>query len=466
MYGRKHLLGAAAWPGALLQSQGVQLNTFNTPRTRLIFVAFNVIFLLIIWTILPHHAQNTIIDQTNAATHKVHSDRQSTTGWSTKKDDRLIANGTLGFEKIYTIGLPDRFDKRDAIELAAAVTDLQLTWVDGVPGNQISPKSVPPTFKLPGVLPGVVGCWRGHMNVIQKIVKEGISSALILEDDADWDIHIVQQMQQFSAATKDLLSQGGPKKKRELPTNSPYGEGWDILWIGHCNAWQANSYSMRRAIIRDDQTVPPNMGMDEILPGFAPGIGWDVESWTNITCSAHKGRDPPGKVCDSPRLAPDERLVLERTKPVCTAGYAVSYEGARKMLARLGGISLQDMYAPLDQGMGNICAGYTDLPGEQTRCLTPSPPYIRGHKPRGPLSGDSDIRKTGANGEKRDVGWSQGLMWSTRLNANSIVSGVDFELESQYVRDGKDGKGAWRYRKATEYRSFTEDTEVKKWNWF
>jgi hypothetical protein len=296
------------------------------------------------------------------------------------------------------------------------------------------------------------------------MVREKISSAVILEDDADWDVHIVWQMQKFADATRELLKKGGKPGKNDAHTGSPYGEGWDILWIGHCGGFQANTASMPHYIIRNDQTVPPTMDIEDMLLGITPMVGWD-QAGPDAHCSAHAGRDPNGKTCDSPRLGSNERIVQERAKPVCTASYAISLQGARKMLARLGGLSLQDIVAPLDQGMGDICSGETDLPGEQTRCFTPSPPYFRGYKPKGPLTGDSDIRKTGENGEKRDVGWSKGIVWSARLNADTIVSGINIEPESQYMAEGPKGEEQWRYRKATEYTSFKEEAHVNEWIW-
>jgi hypothetical protein len=56
----------------------------------------------------------------------------------------LIANGTLGFGAIYVLGLPERSDKRDVVELAAALTGLKITWVDGVPGDKMHTKATPP----------------------------------------------------------------------------------------------------------------------------------------------------------------------------------------------------------------------------------------------------------------------------------------------------------------------------------
>jgi hypothetical protein len=163
-------------------------------------------------------------------------------GHRLSKGDSRIANGTLGFAAIFALGLPDRTDKRDAMELSAALTGLKLTWSDGVQGDTMNPKAVPPVHTDPDPaarmkLDAEVGCWRGHMNILQKIVKEGLGSALILEDDADWDVRIEQQMQQFAVATQDVLAQ---KPRSANPTrphhDSPYGDDWDLFWIGHLGA--------------------------------------------------------------------------------------------------------------------------------------------------------------------------------------------------------------------------------------
>lgn len=38
--------------------------------------------------------------------------------------------------------------------------------------------------------PGVIGCWRAHVDAWQRVVSERLSTALILEDDTDWDVDV------------------------------------------------------------------------------------------------------------------------------------------------------------------------------------------------------------------------------------------------------------------------------------
>lgn len=45
------------------------------------------------------------------------------------------------------------------------------------------------------------------MNVIRKIFQEDITSALILEDDADWDVRIKTLLQDSAIATPTLTQQ-------------------------------------------------------------------------------------------------------------------------------------------------------------------------------------------------------------------------------------------------------------------
>ena len=412
-------------PGEFSKSK-MSYSSSSVRRIRL-WVVLGLITLIIIYNVPLSH--NTIPINPWPASYLQHQP---------SKGDSRIANGTLGFGAIFALGLPDRTDKRDAMELSAALTGLKLTWSDGVQGDAMNPKAIPPVHTDPTAkimkLDAEVGCWRGHMNILQKIVKDGLGSALILEDDADWDVRIVQQMQQFAVATQDVLAQ---KPLRANPTrshnDSPYGDDWDLFWIGHVGGWPPGSHEPF-SIIHGDDTVPP---------------AFDSERLTrNIPEDA--------KPCVGPCLEPDQRIVQEAGSPVCTVGYAVSQQGARKMMARLGASSLADVDAQIDPEMTEMCRGNRHPSGaggmESIRCLIPSPAYIKPHKARGLTAGDSDIQNTTTSNEVREVGLSQGLVWSTRLNFGNLVDGK--EMESQYLKDPQTGE--WRYRLPEEYRSYVK----------
>lgn len=50
---------------------------------------------------------------------------------------------TSKFQKIFTIGMPSRSDKKDAAILAAHLTGIKLDWIDGVDADTMSPKAIP-----------------------------------------------------------------------------------------------------------------------------------------------------------------------------------------------------------------------------------------------------------------------------------------------------------------------------------
>lgn len=72
------------------------------------------------------------------------------------------------FEKIFVINLPSRTDRRDAIVLSAALSDIELEVVNGVYGDTVKDKAIPAG---PGKMTASEkGCWRSHMNIIQESV--------------------------------------------------------------------------------------------------------------------------------------------------------------------------------------------------------------------------------------------------------------------------------------------------------
>jgi hypothetical protein len=71
----------------------------------------------------------------------------------------------LQFQKVFVINLPARTDLRDTVSLAAAFTGLDVEFVDGIIGSEISPKSLPNGAIAANLSLGGLGNWRAHMNV-------------------------------------------------------------------------------------------------------------------------------------------------------------------------------------------------------------------------------------------------------------------------------------------------------------
>ncbi|KAJ5948316.1 hypothetical protein N7466_001331 [Penicillium verhagenii] len=293
-----------------------------------------------------------------------------------------IENQTMGFGKIFAINLPNRPDKRDNIVLGSSVCNFQVEFVDGVSPDAIPPKTYPYNWN-PDHSASEYAARRAHLNGIRRIVEQGLDSGLIVEDDADWDLNIKSQLQSFALAIRGL--QG----TTNIPTTSPYGDDWDILWLGHCGLECKTNLPYYESA--DDPTVPQPQ---HFLPYWR----------------------------DSPAIErPDRsRLVCTAQDAVCSSFYAVSYHGAQKLLAALSvnpsGLAEEiDTGAQMDVAVGRMCGhGYL-------RCFAPYPAITGAFRSAGAAEKGSDIHQ---EGEGNTVGFaSWGMLYSTMLNVQRILRG-------------------------------------------
>ncbi|KAF3056409.1 putative glycosyltransferase family 25 protein [Daldinia childiae] len=314
-----------------------------------------------------------------------------------------VFNRTLGFEKVFVIGLPERSDKRDALALMSSLTGFRISWIAGVAGNTIPKKALPFGWDRETMRDSNLGSWRGHVNAMRRIIEDGISSALIMEDDMDWDVNIKEQLVQFAAAARSL--QNGFHRNQTLETPSPYGQDWDMLWLGSCVTTfdedlpedlqiPSEERDSRKVFIYNDPTVPP--------PGHILGNGsfsWD----------------------DYP---PRTRIVYVPGDNVCSFAYALSAAGAQKALQHMG---LEGQRKPFDNHLSDLCR----LRINGMRCVSIVPSLFIHHRPKGKISSDSDINKGSENEEMREVGFTENILYSTRLNLKNLVRGL--RPEKQWV---------------------------------
>lgn len=63
---------------------------------------------------------------------------------------------------------------------------------------------------------------------LSRVLQNSYTTALILEDDADWDVALKMQLREFARGVRLLNGE------ENAPKTAPYGTDWDILWIGGC----------------------------------------------------------------------------------------------------------------------------------------------------------------------------------------------------------------------------------------
>ncbi|KAJ9617834.1 uncharacterized protein PV06_06217 [Exophiala oligosperma] len=353
---------------------------------------FTIIFLGL-WLQPMYLGVVSLSDPANPLTRHVDASRRKfdANPYTNDRSIYRVQNETLGFQEVYMISLPARTDKRDAFALQAAFSGITYTQVDGVDGHDVPEKALPHTMDQS---PNAVGCWRAHLNVAQRIVREGVTTAFVFEDDADWDVAFKQQLVQFARGSRVMLQT--PDHKNPI---SPYGDGWDILWIGHCGTWVLPEKRRRFFVIPNDPTVePPQHRQNVDVP--------DMSRW------------------EGPGSDNRTRIVFKAKGGVCTAGYAISQQGARKVLYHL---SMVPYNKPVDWGLANLC----ETKQYNFRCISVFPQLVGVSRPQGNTSKWSDIGYGADSERKVENANSQHLVYSTRLNMENLLAGRTI-FDSQY----------------------------------
>ncbi|GFF31854.1 hypothetical protein IFM61606_10749 [Aspergillus udagawae] len=207
-------------------------------------------------------------------------------------------NSTLGFQTILTLSAGPSWRTRGLLA-AANLTGLQIQIPKQPP---IDPDLVNAFQNLgaegsPHPNHGASIAWLAHLDLIKYVIQSDLDTALIIEDDVDWDRAIRDQMVGIAGAIRSLT-------KVDETEAAPYGRSWDLLWIGHCGEYW-------------DETLETAMFDDPTAYPISIYQGWAQKYLKDL---------------------PDcKRAIYRSYNPVCSFAYAVSREGARKVLELVGG---------------------------------------------------------------------------------------------------------------------------------
>ncbi|KAK3615542.1 hypothetical protein LTR56_026532 [Elasticomyces elasticus] len=257
--------------------------------------------------------------------------------------DFTAGNSTLGFEAILALSQGTKW-RVDGMRAAARVSGIKLQ----VPAQPDLPVQFIQAFKEAGHFDSqeVVVVWLGHMELLKLVLQNGYGSALILEDDMDWDTRVRNQTRVIAGAIRALTNEDDNGQ-------APYGLGWDVLWMGHCG----DTANINRPMFtfRDHTTVPPNEYRNELD--------------RHITMNIREG----------------ERSVYYSENAACSFAYAVSAKGAEKLLllasSRHGGA--------FDSMLMGACRA------EELTCVSVNPEVFTSYHPAVRALGDVQIGDTG-----------------------------------------------------------------------
>ncbi|KAK9234023.1 hypothetical protein V1525DRAFT_439805 [Lipomyces kononenkoae] len=307
-------------------------------------------------------------------------------------------NESLGFGEILYVSMPDRTDRQDAMNLAASMSGFKLRLIDGIDGTIVSAKAIPENddMKWGALKPSEIGCWRAHANAWRYILDSNMESALIVEDDIDWDKNIHQVLQDLSLQMqKNTLRVASPTDHER--TSAPYGLDWDVLFMGQC---YDEAHPNRRDLVQvyDDPNVPSRKDTEDIFLKQMESLGV-------------KGNDVGKK-----------RLISPAYGPFCTMGYAVTRRGAQRLLLHLSYLRLR---GPVDMDM------MWTLQEGKIRGYSVTPPPFSAWKVGGPK--DSDNKPTPVGGKGNKGGWSRNIKSSARV---AMVHELEMDNWKDYTNIG------------------------------
>lgn len=228
---------------------------------------------------------------------------------------------------------------------------------------------------------GSAKAWLAHLHLLEHVVSLGLETVLIMEDDVDWDVDL--RTKQMELVVNNVRNFTGVRSDN-LSTISPYGDAWDVLWLGHCGA--------------EMRPVPSSPA-----PGWASFSVPYFDALRLNGTRVHWLWDTIGWRGDGWPLPPDGLRLVQDGGAVCSWAYAVSRRSVDKILARM----VQGDNIAFDIGLKHACDK-----GE-LNCVTVVPGVISSYSPPSDLGYLSPVRVGDGKGVKGDEARFEGVMGTT-----------------------------------------------------
>lgn len=209
----------------------------------------------------------------------------------------------------------------------------------------------------------------------------------MFEDDADWDVMIRAQLTEFARGTRFLQNVQNP-----ATLDSPYGDDWDFLPIGHCGARSRPEEDSKYWVVHDDPTVTPDSKSEFVISG-------------NYRTPDRSAQELQGNF---------SRIIYELRDMRCMYAYAVSLRGAERFLYYA---SVETGAASSDSALSSLCT-FRRL---DARCYAPFPSLVDSYRPAGPDSKGSD--RVVFRGDFREHGETANVVFPVKARLGDYIAG-------------------------------------------
>lgn len=310
------------------------------------------------------------------------------------------ANSTLGFGALYVVSGPNS-PRREGLIESANVTGLHFTIPELPAWSEEQIASFRNHDEQSTITNGSVRAWLSHNLILNSFLKSGQETALILEDDVDWDIRLRSVQAPLAAAgARSIL----PPAEEQYYWGHP--DDWELMYIGHCGDYFT--------------TLDEDVGVGTVHP----------ENLANIPHALIVDETMPERTDIHPFTAslltalgvPERTRVVHRSQsPLCTFGYAVTRASAKRLVEELAPVNGQQ--GPIDHAYD--VAILTACRDKGLRCYTVNPELFHhmegaslidgmdGRKYRPPVD-RAGLKQVYWRGETSNIGcgfWSKDFRW-------------------------------------------------------
>lgn len=87
-------------------------------------------------------------------------------------------------------------------------------------------------------------------------------------------------------------------------------------------------------------------------------------------------------------------------------------------------LSVDHLVGPFDNALAGLCRWGREDERLGMKCYSITPPVFVHHKAKGRVQGDSDIQGYGGDGEVREKGYTENVVWSARDNVRELMLGL------------------------------------------
>ncbi|KAI1393976.1 glycosyltransferase family 25 protein [Hypoxylon trugodes] len=289
------------------------------------------------------------------------------------------ANSTLGFERLVALSTKPSWRTR-GLAAAANLTGLEFT----IPPQAQNSDELVEAFRNIGESHGAkvpafgsAKAWLSHLDLLKYVVASGLETAFIVEDDVDWDVRIKTEM---GLVSDNVRAYTGVNEE----DTTPFGTNWDVLWLGHCGS-----------IITDDINPPPRVYADDSRCETELYSGWSKRFLREKLVEGH-------------------RQVQMSLMSVCTFGFGVTKQGAKKMIPLLTKASEE----AFDVALSGHCRD------QKLKCITVNPQLFNHYEPPKDSGYLSDVHVGDGQGEtseeaqfEHSKGTTGNIMKSARCEA-------------------------------------------------